>query len=280
MQHPLSKLPRCRHWQLACVAVPYLAAVAALDHQTGTDVPLLILYLPLIALSCWLVNLSTAVCLSLVCAVLWLLVDRVFSGGVTADFSDYWITVVHFVFFVVIATVLWRLRLAQEAARRHATTDFLTGLANSQAFVAIAEHELAESRCSRSPLTIVFADCDRFKAVNDTLGHLVGDEVLRIVASSIEGAVRSVDIVARMGGDEFAVLLPELPADRVREIVRRIRSEVNAAMQARGWPVTLSVGAATFDTPPDSVDELIRQADDLMYKAKRAGSNEPEFSSC
>jgi diguanylate cyclase (GGDEF)-like protein len=79
--------------------------------------------------------------------------------------------------------------------------------------------------------------------------------------------------VARLGGDEFAILMPETGEDAARTVVRRVRHRLLEVMRAEGWPVTFSIGVVTWDTPPDSVDEMLRAADDLMYTAKRHGKN-------
>jgi diguanylate cyclase (GGDEF)-like protein len=115
---------------------------------------------------------------------------------------------------------------------------------------------------------VLYLDLDNFKAVNDRFGHSTGDELLRTVADTIRTRLRRVDSVARLGGDEFAVLLPETGAEAARGVVEQVRGALGDAMRTHGWPVTVSIGALTCVTAPESADALIRRADDLMYAVK------------
>lgn len=104
--------------------------------------------------------------------------------------------------------------------------------------------------------------------MNDRFGHATGDELLRTVADTIRTRLRRVDSVARLGGDEFAVLLPETGAEAARGVVEQVRGGLADAMRTHAWPVTVSIGALTCVTAPESADALIRRVDDLMYAVK------------
>ena len=116
-------------------------------------------------------------------------------------------------------------------------------------------------------------DVDDFKLVNDRHGHSAGDRLLRNVAEAIRKDVREFDLVSRIGGDEFVILMPETGEHAARAVVRRVRRRLLEVVRAKGWPVTFSIGVVTWDAPPASVDEMLREADDLMYSAKRGGKN-------
>ena len=120
--------------------------------------------------------------------------------------------------------------------------------------------ELARCRRYGRPVSVAFIDVDDFKRVNDLLGHGAGDLVLQSICGAMRGCLREVDVVARIGGDEFGVLMPETGPDA--EIV-----------EGDGWPVTLSVGVAAYAAAPADVDDAIGRADALMYEAKGAGKN-------
>jgi diguanylate cyclase (GGDEF)-like protein len=120
---------------------------------------------------------------------------------------------------------------------------------------------------------LAYIDVDDFKKVNDTLGHAGGDAVLRSVGGYLAGAVRHEDVAARLGGDEFAVLLVETDDAGTRSFLERARAAVAKHLLREARPVTLSIGAVVFSVPPASVDELLSQADALMYRAKAAGKN-------
>ena len=155
------------------------------------------------------------------------------------------------------------------AARR----DGLTGARNARAFYEVAEAEIARARRYTHPFSVAYLDLDDFKLVNDRLGHLAGDAVLRSVARALSGVVRSSDVVARLGGDEFVVLLPEASAAPARLATEKLRGALAEVVPAHGWRMTASIGVATFLVPPESVDELLAAVDRLMYRAKQAGKN-------
>jgi len=109
--------------------------------------------------------------------------------------------------------------------------------------------------------------------VNDSLGHDSGDEVLVHVAATIQRAVRGSDVVARLGGDEFSVLLPETNQEHGMVVVQKLRKHLLEAMREKNWPITFSVGVTSFLTVPESVDEMIREADRAMYSVKLKGKD-------
>jgi diguanylate cyclase (GGDEF)-like protein len=131
-----------------------------------------------------------------------------------------------------------------------------------------AAAEINRSRRAGRPLTLAYLDCDQFKEINDTLGHLAGDGVLRVVAKILASNVRNYDVVARMGGDEFAILLPDTAPESARAVTERIQRSLRSAMGLGQWPATFSIGAATFVRGPQSAEELVSAADQAMYAAK------------
>jgi len=152
-----------------------------------------------------------------------------------------------------------------------ATHDGLTGCLNYQAFQEALVVESDRADRYQRPLSVVIADLDGFKAINDTNGHGVGDETLASVAASIVSGVRSTDLVGRVGGDEFAVLLPETSMDEARRLVERIRAETRDVVSPA--PATLSFGISIWQGHGDSPGELLRRADSALYEAKRLGRN-------
>jgi diguanylate cyclase (GGDEF)-like protein/PAS domain S-box-containing protein len=163
---------------------------------------------------------------------------------------------------------------------RHATTDSLTGLANR---LAMRERLLAEIdalRAGEGALAVLMIDLDRFKLVNDTLGHEAGDELLRQVAAALIRAVPAEALAARLGGDEFIVIAPRQDQAGADRLVAQIGSAVNRAgadLEGQiGVPVTGSIGLTTTENPATAPEDLIRMADQAMYQAKRARKELPE----
>src|SRR5207244_4002512 len=114
---------------------------------------------------------------------------------------------------------------------------------------------------------------DEFKVVNDRLGHGAGDAVLRTVARALSAVLRVSDVVARVGGDEFVVLLPETGTAPARLAIEKLRQAIAGIVPAHGWRLTASIGVATYLVPPESVDALVGIADQLMFVAKQNGKN-------
>jgi diguanylate cyclase (GGDEF)-like protein len=165
-----------------------------------------------------------------------------------------------------------------EETERSARTDTLTGLLNRRVFRETLDAEIRRSRRYRWPVTVLMLDLDHFKAVNDTFGHMLGDVVLRRVGGIIRQAVRDADTAARVGGEEFAVVLPETTRLGGYAVAERIRRRVAAGF--RDEPVdghevlmTVSAGLAIFPEDALHADELIARADEALYGAKHAGRN-------
>lgn len=161
-----------------------------------------------------------------------------------------------------------------------AKTDTLTGLLNRRYFNRHLETEFTRSQRSEEPLSLLLCDLDKFKSINDTYGHQVGDIVLRLVADTISAAVRhDVDVVGRFGGEEIVVLLPETDQEGACQAAEKIRSAVEQLdinHEEGGLRVTISIGVATSGDAINDAESLIKQADDKVYLAKENGRNRLE----
>jgi diguanylate cyclase (GGDEF)-like protein len=166
-----------------------------------------------------------------------------------------------------------KLRLALENEAELARLDPLTRLANRRAFFELLEAERSRTIRYGRPLTLVYLDLDAFKQVNDSMGHAVGDELLKTVANTLRTSLRASDTVARVGGDEFSLLLPESGLGTAEVVLRKLQSRLLTAMHEQHWPVTFSMGAVTFLRLPESCDEMLHAADQLMYEVKTHGKN-------
>lgn len=164
-----------------------------------------------------------------------------------------------------------RRRLSEEAAL--ARRDALTGVLNTRAFLERLEYSVALSRREPRPNTLAYIDLDDFKQVNDSYGHGRGDELLRAVGQTLSESTRATDSVARVGGDEFAILFPDTDSVGPSDVLDKLRGRLEQTLANQGVAVTCSIGAVTFPQPPASVHEAMRVADEMMYAVKRRGKH-------
>jgi diguanylate cyclase (GGDEF)-like protein len=158
---------------------------------------------------------------------------------------------------------------------RQARTDRLTGLANRLAFEEQFNREAKRASRNERPFALLLADLDRFKEINDRWGHVAGDAALAELGRLLPAELRSMDVAARVGGDEFAVLLPETDPESAREIGHRIASAVRERARLNGLPVSLSFGVSAFGRDGHSLDDLTKAADEALYEAKAKRRDRP-----
>ncbi|MEO8359282.1 MAG: diguanylate cyclase [Vicinamibacteria bacterium] len=170
---------------------------------------------------------------------------------------------------VVILKSLNRTLAQGELARR----DPLTSLLNRRGFAEASKLLVRRAERAAVQMTLMCFDLDGFKRVNDLQGHAAGDQLLKDLAEILEKKARRTDLVARLGGDEFAVLLEHPRGEGPKPAVRRLRDDIQSAINEKNWPVTLSVGAVAFSPKDADLDALNAEADLRMYEAKRAGKN-------
>ena len=166
-------------------------------------------------------------------------------------------------------------KIAEEKLTYQAFHDHLTGLANRRVFFEAGRREIERFRRAPRPLALLVLDVDHFKRVNDTHGHGVGDQVLRLAANTLAAALRRGDLLVRWGGEEFLVLLADADAAVLARITERLRVLVERSflmLDGHRLNFTASLGA-TLAQPDDTPEALIARADALMYQSKQAGRN-------
>jgi len=160
-----------------------------------------------------------------------------------------------------------------------ATTDSLTGLYNRRYFMTTASQEFERARRYQTPLALLMLDADHFKSVNDRYGHHIGDEVLKALARNGQRQLREMDLFARLGGEEFAILLPQTDLNAARTVAERVRQSIAAqpvAAEESTVSFTVSIGLAQLEPSTQNLDDLLRQADAALYQAKDNGRNRVE----
>jgi diguanylate cyclase (GGDEF)-like protein len=250
--------------------------VGVTDYYTGREISFSIFYLMPILLVTWYASRILGIYFSMLSSLEWLVADQLTNPNYSHFTVPFWNMSVRLSFFLIIVFVVSRLKLALEREKKISRTDPLTGVSNARNLYEYAEREIERARRYGHLFTAVYLDLDNFKYINDHFGHLIGDQVLKTVASALLENIRIIDLIARLGGDEFVILLPEISNENAHKVFNRIQNILLELMTKNNWQVTCSIGMVTFTEPPSSVDTLIREADDLMYMAKRNGKNRIE----
>lgn len=262
---------------LAALAVAMVGGLGYLDIAAGPVITLSVFYLVPITLATWCLGRNWGFAAAVACGALafYDTIDMVPPGMPLV--VPLWSAAAHVTFFAMMMWLVGALRESVEHHKALASTDEMTGVGNRRAFLDAAARELSRSRRTGQPLTVIFTDLDNLKPVNDKFGHAAGDKVLRATARTVREHVRTCDAVARIGGDEFVVLLPGTDGAQAKAVVRKLRLLLADVMDFHGWPVTFSMGVLTIHEPPADADEIVRRADALQYAAKHGGKDMAVF---
>lgn len=265
----LERVPRTRVQGGTVVAVLVLGAV---HFAFAPELPFTLFYLAPIAVAAWYAEGWTYL-IATVAAAGWTV--GTFHGLVepTGTTLVVWSGAMYLGLFLAVAALTLRLRHAMALYRSSAERDSLTGLLNHGAFRRKVEYEIDRALRYGRIFTVAYVDLDRFKEVNDNRGHAEGDAVLKRLAVVLEDSTRATDAAARVGGDEFALLLPETPYARAEKALGMLQRRIRDAMEEGGWPTSASIGAVTFEAPVDSADEALGLADRFMYEVKGEGGD-------
>lgn len=267
-------------WLPALVWVAFGFAFAGfVDFFTGTEIRVFPLYFLALCFASWRFGKPGAVASTVAATGIWV-VSNLNAG---LQYSNSYIWVINalsqaLAFGTVAAMFFWARRLLDHE-KSISNTDGLTGLANARAFRSAVTLALATCRRQARPISLAFIDLDNFKLVNDRLGHARGDALLQDVARVLQESLRTTDHVARMGGDEFVVCLPETPAPEAGLLMERVKAALNTIFPGYEVGVSASIGVCCWSKPPDDVEQLISAADGIMYGVKSAGKNRVEVVS-
>ncbi|MDQ6857553.1 MAG: diguanylate cyclase [Chloroflexota bacterium] len=245
-------------------------ALGILDYLTGPDIAFSILYLLPIALAAWRAGRRAGLAIGALAGLAWAAADALTR---TTPYRHLlvpvWNSGARLATFVLVVWLVSELHERMRAQTRLARLDPLTGVTNWRTFVAAAEHAIGRARRDGGTITLAYVDVDDFKHVNDTRGHAGGDAVLHAIAERLQRNIRVGDILARVGGDEFVLLLTDIEPAMVGEVLSQMTHRTSD--EAGGIDVGLSIGAVTETRPERDLDSLLRSADDLMYEVKRSG---------
>jgi diguanylate cyclase (GGDEF)-like protein len=272
MQSFVEALERQSQGRIALYCLIIVAIVGVADYLLGKEISSSILYVLPIGIAAWYGSRNLGVALAIAAAVTWLIVDELEGVRYSYPAILYWNALVRFGLYSIIVYLLTGFRKGL-AAQILANIDPLTGALNARAFYERVEQEIQRARRYKHPFTMAFIDLDDFKLVNDTHGHAAGDDLLRTVVSVMKSCARETDVVVRMGGDEFVILLIETSSETSKDIVQQFRYRLLSRMSEAGYTVTASIGMVTYDVAPIGIRQMLKTTDELMYRIKRSGKN-------
>ncbi|MEO8132388.1 MAG: diguanylate cyclase [Betaproteobacteria bacterium] len=250
-----------------------LLLVGEIDYVTGTAIRVSPLYFIPLALAGWRLGRVGAALASLLATIIWNAV--LYANG--GEYRQLHVLVVNFltqgIAFLTISMLVAVLSNALRQERSLGMTDVLTGLRTRRAFFDQAGSTMALCKRYQRPVALAYLDLDNFKNVNDSLGHAQGDALLGKIGSVIASSLRATDIAARIGGDEFVILLPETDAAKAAAFCERLRVTLETLADCQDSNVTASIGVAVDDPAGETVYQLLKHADAHMYQAKGGGKN-------
>jgi diguanylate cyclase (GGDEF)-like protein len=260
-------------WLVGLASFALIVFIGLIDHVTGYEISFSIFFLIPILVSVWYGDQNIGYVACFASAGAWMMVEKISALPYSQAWILYWNTGVRLTFFLVVAYLAGNLRANLERHRQLARTDSLTGLLNRPGFIERAAALVGASGRHRNATTIAFVDLDNFKQINDTRGHEQGDAVLAFVATQLSRTMRASDTVARFGGDEFAILLPNTNESGARVFLERLHAQALSAVRDQGWSeLGLSIGAIVLDHGNVDLAEALHIADILMYRVKNSES--------
>jgi diguanylate cyclase (GGDEF)-like protein len=270
---------RLPHWQAAAIAFVALAVLGAADQATGPQVNLVVFYLLITCFAAWCLGAARGFLFGIITVLVAGTINGFHFGhqlpgqdGATG--ARVWNIFSRLMSTSVMVLLSTGLRGALDLERWRASTDGLTGVLNKAAFTAQMETAIARAQQRGSALVLAYIDLDGFKGVNDGYGHAAGDGVLRTFAASASDAIRSTDLFARIGGDEFVALLTVPDCGQGDGVAEMLHYRLARILRGTGYRVTCSMGALIMDSRDVTAPgRIIDVADRLMYEVKRSGKD-------
>jgi diguanylate cyclase (GGDEF)-like protein len=257
----------------AIVGLLLVVLLGLINYITGYELSFSLFYLVPISLVAWFGGKKLGLVISAASAIAWFNADFINGHRYSNPSLYFWNTLIRLGVFLVITYLLSALQRAYKINQELSRTDYVTGAISVRHFYELAKIEISRFRRYKHPFSLVYIDLDNFKAINDRLGHITGDKLLRVLTENIQNQIRPTDILARLGGDEFALLLSETGEEDVKKVISRIHSNSLNEMLRNGWVVTFSVGVITYNEMPKSVDDMVKMADNAMYSIKTSTKN-------
>ncbi len=262
----------------AAMVLALSAVIIFFDFATPTYVVSTGFYLVPILLAAWYCGAALTLAVTCVCAISAVYISTTNLSATTSSWELLLSALSLILVFALFATVMLYLKNAFRKLHRQSTTDWLTRLSNRRDFYAQAAREVERSRRYNAPLALMMLDIDHFKQINDQYGHAAGDKVLRDLGEVCRATLRNIDIAARMGGEEFAVLMPgtpmEMAVDAAQRLLQKLSGIVVDLPDQQFVSFTVSIGVSILKSSDMAIDDVLSRADFALYEAKQGGRNQ------
>jgi diguanylate cyclase (GGDEF)-like protein len=256
----------------SALSLAFVVIAGIIDYLTGPEYSVSVLYLIPVIIAAWYAGRRISVAIAFASAGAWLVAALLWEKHFADTSVIYWNDIIELSFFLLVSYIISALKSSLDFQKMLARTDSLTGVSNRTHFYLLAETEINRSRRYKHPFTICYIDIDNFKQINDTLGHGEGDDLLRRMTEKIRTVTRKTDIVGRLGGDEFGLLMPETDERAALNIIEKVH-RIGELPSSPETKFTLSIGMVTYLSPPADAEEMMKTADSLMYSVKMGGKN-------
>jgi diguanylate cyclase (GGDEF)-like protein len=247
--------------------------ISCVRYYFGPDIAFTLFFIFPIIYITWKAGIWAGIFISFTSALSLLITEIYYPGLTSGNIIIYLNNIFRFIIFLIITYIISELRISLDKQKQLARIDPLTLIPNRRAFYETANMEMEKARRYGYPVSLLSIDLDNFKNINDTFGHSTGDFLLKRVASTLLGNIRAIDLVTRLGGDEFGILLPQANANSAYIVADKLKQIISETMQKHDWPVTPSIGLIVSLKAQESVDDMIKKADMLMYSAKKEGGS-------
>ena len=261
------------------LAILITALIGMADYYIGPDLSTTLFYFLPIAIAAWYSSVSVGAALACLAAFTWLITDIGAGREYTYLTIFVWNTAVRLGIFLFVSLLISNLKRLLHQEELTSETDYLTGILNSRGFTEKFAQEYERSARLQKVFSMAYIDIDDFKKINDKLGHATGDKLLTMVVDALSKSLRKIDILGRMGGDEFVILFPETNSDGVKHAYLHAHTQLMEIIKQNDWPISFSIGIVTFEDMPDSMQGALDVADQLMYSVKNSTKNSVMFKS-
>jgi|SRR5579883_408292 len=259
---------------LTCVALGMFAGVVLLRYHAPAQFNVVFYFLIPISFAMWFVSRRIG-WIFVIVAVMVIFHFGMLNWNKGWNALEAWNAAADCAILAAFGLIISEIRALYQWEHELSLQDALTGLANRRAFFAILTAENRRMRRQHLPLTVAYVDVDNFKQVNDEFGHATGDKILTDLAREMQGSLRSSDTVARVGGDEFGILMPETSEAAARAVLAKLNERLQQRTNAPR-ALTLSIGTVTFSESVNAPEEMLEIADHALYAVKQSGKNRIE----